>query len=599
MAKYKATMLRVNLATGDIKKSTIPDELTRKYLGGRGIGAKILYDEVDPTIDPLSPKNKLIFAAGPLTGTAAPTGGRYEVSCKSPLTGTITGANSGGEWAAYLRRAGVDVIVFENKAKKPVYLQITDDKYELKSAEKLWGKDTHTTTDMLQKELGKDYRVACIGPAGEKLSRIACVINDKHRAAGRGGTGAVMGSKNLKAIAVKGTQKIEPADKDAFKKAHDTALKMIKEHSVTGQGLPTYGTAILVNIINENGLFPTRNFQTGVFPEADKISGETMEKTILTKRAACFACPIGCGRVTEIKSGKYKSAGEGPEYETVWAYGAQCGVGDLAPISKANYLCNELGLDTISMGSTIGCAMELYQRGKLKKDKAGRELNWGDGDAIVELTEKTGKREGFGNELAEGSLRLAEKYGAPELSMSVKGQELPAYDPRGAKGHGLQYATCTSGGNHVRGYMISPEILGIPEKLDRFATEGKEVWVKNFQDLTAVIDSIGMCLFTSFAIGAPEYTALLAAATGFDFTVEEVMKIGERIWNVERLFNIKAGFTAEDDTLPKRLLKEPMPEGPAKGHVVELDKMLPKYYKVRGWDENGVPTQEKIKELGI
>ncbi|MBS7250314.1 MAG: aldehyde ferredoxin oxidoreductase family protein [Candidatus Freyarchaeota archaeon] len=550
-------------------------------------------------MDPLSPKNKLIFAAGPLTGTAAPTGGRYEVSCKSPLTGTITGANSGGEWAAYLRRAGVDVIVFENKAKKPVYLQITDDKYELKSAEKLWGKDTHTTTDMLQKELGKDYRVACIGPAGEKLSRIACVINDKHRAAGRGGTGAVMGSKNLKAIAVKGTKKIEPVNAEAFKKAHDTALKMIKEHSVTGQGLPTYGTAILVNIINENGIFPTRNFQTGVFPQADKISGETMEKTILTKRAACFACPIGCGRVTEIKSGKYKSAGEGPEYETVWAYGAQCGVGDLAPISKANYLCNELGLDTISMGSTIGCAMELYQRGKLKKDKAGRELNWGDGDAIVELTEKTGKREGFGNDLAEGSLRLAEKYGAPELSMSAKGQELPAYDPRGAKGHGLHYATCTSGGNHVRGYMISPEILGIPEKLDRFATEGKEVWVKNFQDLTAVIDSIGMCLFTSFAIGAPEYTALLAAATGIDFTVEEVMKIGERIWNVERLFNIKAGFTAEDDTLPQRLLKEPMPEGPAKGHVVELDKMLPKYYKVRGWDENGVPTKEKIKELGI
>ncbi len=599
MSQYKATMLRVNLETGDIKKSTIPDDLTRKYLGGRGIGAKILYDEVDPTIDPLSPKNKLIFAAGPLTGTAAPTGGRYEVSCKSPLTGTITGANSGGEWAAYLRRAGVDVIVFENKAKKPVYLQITDDKYELKSAEKLWGKDTHTTTDMLQKELGKDYRVACIGPAGEKLSRIACVINDKHRAAGRGGTGAVMGSKNLKAIAVKGTKKIEPVNKEAFKKAHDTALKMIKEHSVTGQGLPTYGTAILVNIINENGIFPTRNFQTGVFPEADKISGETMEKTILTKRAACFACPIGCGRVTEIKSGKYKSAGEGPEYETVWAYGAQCGVGDLAPISKANYLCNELGLDTISMGSTIGCAMELYQRGKLKKDKIGRELNWGDGDAIVELTEKAGKREGFGNDLAEGSLRLAEKYGAPELSMSSKGQELPAYDPRGAKGHGLHYATCTSGGNHVRGYMISPEILGIPEKLDRFATEGKEVWVKNFQDLTAVIDSIGMCLFTSFAIGAPEYTALLAAATGINFTVEEVMKIGERIWNVERLFNIKAGFTAEDDTLPKRLLKEPMPEGPAKGHVVELDKMLPKYYKVRGWDENGVPTKEKIKELGI
>ncbi len=599
MAKYEGTMLRVNLATGDIKKSKIPEKLSRNYIGGRGISAKILYDEIDPTIDPLSPENKLIFAAGPLTGTAAPTGGRYEVSCKSPLTGTITGANSGGEWGAYLRRAGVEVIVFEDKGKKPMYLQITDGEYELKSAEKLWGKDTHQTTDMLQKELGKEYRVTCIGPAGEKLVKISCPINDKHRAPGRGGTGAVMGSKNLKAIAVKGTKKIEVADKDAFKKAHDDALKKINENAVTSQGLPTYGTAVLVNIINENGVLPTRNFQTGVFPEADKISGETMADTILTKRAACFGCPIGCGRVTEIKSGKYKSLGEGPEYETIWAFGAECGVGDLAPISKANYLCNELGIDTISMGSTIGCAMELYQRGKVSKDVAGKELKWGDGDAIVDYTKKAAYREGFGNDLAEGSLRLAEKYGAPELSMSVKGQELPAYDARGIQGHGLHYATNNTGGNHVRGYMISPEILGIPEKLDRFATEGKETWVKNFQNLTAVIDSSGMCLFTSFALGAVEYASLLASGTGFDYTADEIMTIGDRIWNVERLFNIKAGFTSEDDTLPPRLLKEPMPEGASKGYVVYLDKMLPAYYKVRGWDENGEPTEKKIKELGI
>ncbi|MHA1209457.1 MAG: aldehyde ferredoxin oxidoreductase family protein [Candidatus Freyarchaeota archaeon] len=597
--KYKGTILRVNLATGDIKTEPIPDELVRKYIGGRGLSAKILYDELDPKVDPLSPDNKLIFATGPLTGTNAPTGGRYEVSCKSPLTGTITGANSGGQWGAHLRMAGVDVIIFEGKAEKPVYLQITDGEYELKSAEKLWGLDTHKTTDTLQSELGKDYRISCIGPAGEKLVRIACVINDKHRAPGRGGVGAVMGSKNLKAIAVKGTQKVEVADEEAFKKAREDALKKLKENSVTAEGLPTYGTAVLVNIINENGMFPTRNFQTGVFPEADKISGETMAETILTKRAACFACPIGCGRVTEVKAGKYKSAGEGPEYETIWAFGSQCGISDLEAIAKANYLCNELGLDTISMGSTIGCAMELYEKGKVSKDAAGRELNWGDPDVIVELTEKAGKREGFGDDLAEGSLRLAEKYGAPEISMSVKGQELPAYDPRGAQGQGLQYATTNRGGCHVRGYMISPEILGIPEKLDRFSIEGKEVWVKNFQDLTAVIDSSGMCLFTSFALGAQEYAALLASATGIDWTGDELMVIGDRIWNVERLFNIKAGFTAEDDTLPPRLLKEPMPEGPSKGYVVQLDKMLPKYYEVRGWDANGVPTKEKLEQLGI
>lgn len=597
--KYKGTILRVNLATGNIKTEPIPDELVRKYIGGRGLSAKILYDELDPKVDPLSPDNKLIFATGPLTGTNAPSGGRYEVSCKSPLTGTITGANSGGQWGAHLRMAGVDMIIFEGKAEKPVYLQITDGEYELKSAEKLWGLDTHKTTDTLQSELGKDYRIACIGPAGEKLVRMACIINDKHRAPGRGGVGAVMGSKNLKAIAVKGTQKVEVADEEAFKKAREDALKKLKENSVTAEGLPTYGTAVLVNIINENGMFPTRNFQTGVFPEADKISGETMAETILTKRAACFACPIGCGRVTEVKAGKYKSAGEGPEYETIWAFGSQCGISDLEAIAKANYLCNELGLDTISMGSTIGCAMELYEKGKVSKDAAGRELNWGDPDVIVELTEKTGKREGFGDDLAEGSLRLAEKYGAPEVSMSVKGQELPAYDPRGAQGQGLQYATTNRGGCHVRGYMISPEILGIPEKLDRFSIEGKEVWVKNFQDLTAVIDSSGMCLFTSFALGAQEYAALLASATGIDWTGDELMVIGDRIWNVERLFNIKAGFTAEDDTLPPRLLKEPMPEGPSKGYVVQLDKMLPKYYEVRGWDANGVPTKEKLEQLGI
>jgi aldehyde:ferredoxin oxidoreductase len=599
MAKYQGNMLRVNLTTGDMKTSPISDEMSRKYIGGRGLSAKILYDEVDPTIDAYSPDNKLIFATGPLSGTRAPTGGRYEVSCKSPLTGTITGANSGGEWAAYLRRAGIEVIVFEGKAKKPMYLQITNGKAELKSAEKLWGLDTHKTTDALQRDLGKEYRVACIGPAGEKLVKISCVINDKHRAAGRGGTGAVMGSKSLKAIAVKGDKKIEVADEEAFKRAHDDALKKIKASAVTGEGLPKYGTAVLVNIINGSGVLPTRNYQTGVFAEADKVSGETMEKTILTKRAACFSCPIGCGRVTDIKTGRYKSAGEGPEYETIWSFGPDCGVSDLAPISKANYLCNELGLDTISMGSTIGCAMELYQRGKLKKDKVGKELKWGDGDAVVELTEKTAKREGLGNDLAEGSLRLAQKYGAPELSMSVKGEETPAYDPRGIQGHGLHYASNNTGGNHVRGYMISPEILGIPQKLDPFVTEGKETWCKLIQDLTAVIDSSGMCLFTSFALGAPEYAALLASGTGFDFTPDELLATGERIWNIERLFNIKAGFTSKNDTLPPRLLKEPMPEGPAKGLVVMLDKMLPNYYKARGWDANGVPTKERLKKLGI
>jgi len=583
-------ILRANLSNGDIREETITEDIARAYIGGRGLASKILYDEVDPKTDALSPKNKLIFAVGPLTGTSAPASSRYEVVTKSPLTGTITGANGGGFFGAELKKTGFDAIVIEGKADKPVYLWVNDGKAEIKDAGGLWGKNTHETTDMIVKELGDEkVRVACIGPAGENLVKFACVISDKHRAPGRGGVGTVMGSKNLKAIAVRGTKKIEIAKPEAFEKVVKDCINKLKESPTTGQGLPTYGTAVLVNIINQSGIFPTRNFQTGVFEGAEKISGETMKDTILVKNKACHGCPIACGRVTEVK-GKYAGKGEGPEYETIWAFGAQCGVDNLEAIAKANYLCNELGIDTITMGNTIGCAMELSEKGYLPEEDVGMKLTFGDADAIVELTKKTAYK---------GSYRLAEKYGHPELSMSVKRQELPAYDPRGVQGHGLEYATSNRGGCHVRGYMISPEILGVPEKLDPLATEGKAGWTKTFQDLTSVVDSCNICLFTTFALGADDLAALLSAATGFDYTTEEVMKAGERIWNMERLYNIRAGFGRNDDTLPERLLKEKMPEGAAKGHVWEKGALLDDYYKVRGWDKDGVPTKEKLRELGL
>lgn len=591
--------LRVDLTKGEWKTEELDRNLAVKFIGGRGLGSKILYDEIDPRIDPFSPSNKLIMATGPLTGTSASAAGRYMAITKSPLTGTIACSNSGGQFGAELKFAGFDLLIIEGKAKGPVYLYVEDGKAEIKDAKHLWGKTTHEATDQILSETDMDAKVACIGPAGEKLVRFSCIINDKHRAAGRSGVGAVMGSKNLKAVAVKGSGSVLIANKEAFRNATLDGFQKVKANPVTSIGLPTYGTAVLVNVINQHGLFPTRNFQEGVFEGAEKISGETIAEQILIRNRACFACPIACGRVTKSTNPKYEYAGEGPEYESDWSLGACCGVDHIDAIGKANNLCDILGLDPISAGVTIACAMELFQKGIITSKEVGRSLHFGDADAMVEMVKAMGCREGFGDALAEGSYRLAEKYGHPEYSMSVKKQEFPAYDGRGAQGMGLQYATSNRGACHVRGYMISPEIMGAPQKLDPFETEEKAGWNKAFQDTTAVVDSSGVCLFNTFAIGAPEILEYLKAATGVEMTLEELMKAGERIWNLEKLFNMKAGFTGKEDRLPDRIVKEPMPAGPAKGQVVHLDKMLPEYYELRGWDKDGVPTKERLKELGL
>jgi len=600
MFGWTGTILRVNLAEGTVKKEALNLRDARLYLGGRGLGTKIMMDEVDPGVDPFSPDNKLIFMTGPLTGTLAASPGRYEVITKAPLTGTIGASNSGGHFGPELKFAGYDGVIFEGRAEKPVYLWINDDYVELRSAEHLWGKNTFDTTDELLKETSDDARVACIGPAGEKLVLFAAVINDKHRAAGRSGLGAVMGSKNLKAVAVRGTKSIEVADPEGFLEKCKDIRRKLKQHPVTGTGLPTYGTEILINILNQSGALPTRNWRDGgYFEHADDIGGETLREKYLVRNKGCFGCSIGCGRVTKIPEGKFKGFGEGPEYEAAWAYGAACGVRDLAAISRANFICNELGIDPISMGATIACTMEMYEKGILSKKDVGRDVPFGDAEAIVELTRMTGLREGFGNKLAEGSYRLASSYGHPELSMSVKKQEMPAYDARGVQGMGLEYATSNRGGCHVRGYLTSPEILGIPQKLDPLVTTDKAAWLKTFQDLTGVVDSCGICLFTTFALGLPDISSMLRTALAWDCSDEDVLKIGERIWNLERMFNLKAGFTKADDTLPPRLLNEPLKSGPARGKVVELDVMLKEYYEIRGWDKDGVPTEEKLKELSI
>ncbi|QSZ67558.1 aldehyde ferredoxin oxidoreductase [Methanofollis aquaemaris] len=598
MYGWMGTVLRIDLGAGTVKKEALNKAFAEEFIGSRGLGEKYFMEEVDPTVDALSPENKLIFATGPLTGTMGVSTGRYDVVAKAPLNNTLASSNSGGYFGAEVKYAGYDLIIFEGKAAKPVYIWINNGAVEIRDASTLWGKTVYEADDALRAETDPEAEVACIGPAGEKLVLFANIMNDKHRAAGRTGIGAVMGSKNLKAIAVRGTGGIKVADKNEFLTIVRDARKKINENPVTSQGLPTYGSNVLVNIINEVGAFPTNNWREAYFDEADKISGETLTGKHLVHGKGCGSCVVGCGRVAKAH-GRYQEVGEGPEYESAWSFGADCGISDMDAVLKANFLCNELGMDTITMGSTIACAMELADIGAVDAMQNGVEVRFGSSEALVELTRATAYREGFGDDLALGSYRLGEKYGHPELSMSVKKQEMPAYDPRAIQGIGLEYATSNRGGCHVRGYTISPEVLGLPMKLDPAVTEGKAEILKIFQDLTAALSSSGTCLFSSFAIGADEIAAELKTVTGVDYTPERIMAIGERIWNMERMFNIKNGYTAEDDTLPPRLLKEPIPRGPAKGQVSRLPEMLPQYYKVRGWDEKGVPTQEKLEELGL
>ncbi len=598
MYGYMGKVLRVNLSERSYNVEPLDLETAQKFLGSRGLGVKIMMDEVPAKVEPLSEENKLIIATGALTGAPVPTSGRYMVITKSPLTGGIAVANSGGKWGPKFKATGHDLIIFEGKADKPVYLSIEDDDIKIKDATHLWGKTSSETTEILEEEL-KGGNVLCIGPAGEKLSLMASIMNDVDRAAGRGGVGAVMGSKNLKAIVVKGTKKVSLYDEERTKNVSKEKIRTLLNDPTAGEGLPTYGSAILVNIINESGILPVRNFKSSYTEEADKISGETMTEDYLVRKVACFRCPIACGRMIKMPDGTEVG---GPEYETIWSFGADCDVYDYDAINECNFICNEYGFDTISAGATIAAAMELYERGLIKDEEIeadGLSLNWGDAEAVVGWTKKIAIREGFGDKLANGSYRLAEEYGAPEVSMTVKKQELPAYDPRGVQGHGITYAVNNRGGCHIKGYMISPEVLGYPEMLDRFSLEGKAAYAKTFHDLAAVIDSIGLCMFSTFGLTLPDYVDMYNAVCGDIYNNETLLEAGSRVWNIEKLFNLREGIDSSHDKLPKRLLEEPVKNGPSKGHVHHLDELLPKYYEVRGWDENGIPIEETLEKLGL
>jgi len=613
---WAGKILRVNLTAGTVTPEPLNMNWARDYIGSRGLGTKYIVEEVDPKVDPLSPENKIIWATGPLTGTMASTGGRYTVITKGPLTGAIACSNSGGYWGAELKMAGWDMVIFEGKSPKPVYLYINDDTAELRDAAHLWGQSIWQTEALLKKNLQDPLlRVSSIGKAGENQVLFAAVVNDLHRAAGRSGVGAVMGSKNLKAIAVRGTKGVgNIRDPKAFMQVTFEKKKILHDNAVTGQGLPTYGTQVLMNVINEVGALPTRNHRDVQFEGAKDISAEAMAtprqsdgKKQLVTNQACFGCTIACGRISKIDAThftvqnkpQYWGASGGLEYEAAWALGAANGVNDLEALQYVNLLCNEEGIDPISFGATVGAVMELYEMGVLSKAQIGIEAPFGSAKALAFLAEETVNGRGFGKEVGQGSKRLTAQYGHPDLSMTSKGQEFPAYDGRAIQGIGLAYATSNRGGCHLRGYTIASEVLGIPVKTDPVATEGKPELVKAFQDATAAFDSAGVCVFTTFAWSLPDLAPQLQAACDEGYTTEELAKIGERIWNMEREFNNAAGFTAKDDSLPKRLLTEAAKTGPAKGQVNHLAEMLPKYYEVRGWDSEGRPTAETRSRLGL
>jgi aldehyde:ferredoxin oxidoreductase len=588
--------LRINLTQHQIHHEELDFSLINRFIGGRGLGVGILYDQQDPKVESLSSENKLIFATGPLTGTHVPFGSRYEVITKSPLTGTITAANAGGNFGTYLRRAGFDVIIIEGCSKKPVFLTIENNKAELKNSTNLWGSDTHSLTDKLTSQYNmKRVSVACIGPAGENKVRFASIINDKHRAAGRGGVGAVMGYKKLKAIVVAckftNKNKIGINDDNKFNRIIKKMKEKIKTTTVTRINLPKFGTAKILDSANNYKLLGTRNFTQNYFEDADSINAQTMNDTVLIKNSSCFGCPVACKRVTRVG----KETGEGPEFETIWAFGAQCGINDLSTITKTNYLCNKLGSDTISTGNTIGCAMELSEKGYISDD-----IKFGDSDVIEKLVNDIAYRNELGDELAQGSKIFAQSKGHPELSMTVKGLELPAYDPRVAQAQGLGYATSTRGACHVRAFVVKSDMVAGPQKTDRKSINEKTKLVINSQNKMAVIDSLGMCLFSSFVSDISDYRGLLEAAVGIKIgSDEDLLRIGEGIWNLERLFNQAAGFGINNDVLPTRFTNEPVKDDLGYEHVWPEKELIADYYNERGWTKNGKPKKSKLVELGI
>jgi aldehyde:ferredoxin oxidoreductase len=609
---YTGKVLRVNLTDSTFKEEPLPNDIAQDFIGGAGFTVKYLYDEVPADCDPLGPDNKLIYAPGPFTGTTIPCASRMAINAKSPATGAMGVATTGGHFPVEMKRAGYDVIIIEGKAEEPTYLWIKNGEVKFRSAKDVWGLTSSDAQQAIKDELhDQNVRISCIGPAGEKLSRMACIVNER-RVAGRKGLGAVMGSKNLKAIALRGEQQMQIADKEKYDVARRRMRDGMKKSPILYPEFSRYGTSTTLDMTQAMGIYPAKNWTaTGVFTPAEKIGGFAIE-ALSAGKTACAGCPVGCSQLRLAKNPPYTGFyTEGPEYETLYSFGGVTGVDNPDAIIAADRISDELGLDTMSAGVTIAFAMELFERGILTlEDTGGMDLSFGNDISMIKLLHMVGEREGLGDLLADGTKVAAEKIGkgSEKYAMHVKGLELPAYDVRGAKAHGLNFATAFTGADHNKGYAFQ-EIFGIPipYSVDRFAIEGKGKLCKWNQDArTALADSPTMCVFLMDMAVADfmfENTAnLMEATTGLTYTPEEVHQVGERITNVARAFNLAVGFTRADDDLPERLKTEPILEGASKGQLIsqaDLDAMLDEYYDARGWTREGVPTRAKLEELRL
>ncbi len=605
---------RIDLTNRTVSYEGIDEEDARKYIGARGLGVKYLLDN-GPETDPNSADNMLAVVNGPLTGTEVTMSGRLAFVTKSPLTGTVTDSHMGGWSAARLRWAGFDALLITGKADSPVYLHCENNTVEIRDASAVWGLGVHDTVKHFGSAKGNatDVSVMAIGQAGENGVLFASFMNEDDRAAGRGGTGAVAGAKNLKCIVAVGSNagRWRPergAERDKFRAAQRTHLGLILESPVTAPsavnddgtlkegsgGLSAFGTNVLMNVVNSIGGLGTKNSQETQFAGAEAVSGEAVRDNFLTDEPTCHACPVACKKEIEISEGAHAGLKmESFEYEPAWSLGANCGNDDPAVVAKVIDQCNDFGMDAIEIGNVISMYMEASQRGYVDTP-----LDWGDGEGMVRVAEDLAHRRGsIGNTLADGAAKAAAAWGHPELGMSVKGQAIPAYDPRALKGEGLGYATSNRGACHLRGYTPASELLGIPVKTDPQEWDGKGPLLKIFQDLHAFSDSLDLCKFSAFAVGAPEYAALYESVVGLPMTEEDVRVAGERIYTLERYFNNRAGCGGADDSLPQRFLEEPG-SGPSEGQICELDQMKEQYYEARGW-EDGVVPEAKLRELEI
>ena len=598
---YTGKILTINLKnqTSTVETTDIND--AKNFIGAKGLGAKILFDRLPKQTDPLLPENILMFTTGPLTGTTAQTSGRGTVVTKSPQTGLFLDSHFGGIFAAEMKKAGWDIIIINERSETPFYVVINDDSVEFKDASKIWGEECLKTHNWLQKTEGK-VKTAVIGPAGENLVKFSAITLDGHRHAGRGGPGAVMGSKNLKAIAITGSSKVPLHDSDGFHKKAKEVLKKIQENDFVPIRRK-YGTPYWVKLVNDEGFIPTRNYQEGFFEQGDKINAETMQEKIVDGSGACFNCVIACWNKSSIKSGLHKGVSlVGPEYETIALMGSNLGMKCIEDVAFLNERCNELGMDTISLGGVLGFAIEAYEKGVItKKDIDRNDIGWGKAEELARLIDDIANRKGkVADVLAEGVKRAAEKLGKNSDSFAVhaKGLEIPGYDPRGTFGMGLAYATSDRGGCHQRAWTVKAELYD--PGLERFSFENKAQIVKDVQDERAAFFSLVLCDFAP--ISEENCVDMWNLATGFDHTVESYLKCGERIWNLVRLFNLREGMDPADDKISDRFFKDSFTKGPAKNVVLsrdEFQKSLKEYYSLRGWDKKGVPTTKKLKELDL